>query len=335
MAEKLEGVTYSSEVQLPTVDLADWWTGESEARAAIAADVDDALRSWGFLLVSGHGVAGQLARELRATMRGFFALDVATKERYAIAHNRGWVRNGSETASASYGLDTPPDAKESFVFGPEGRPDDDYHRAGTPEWFGANHYPVESPGLRPLVVGYVEQMERLARAMVEACAVALGIEPTVMLGVCERPTSAFAVHWYPPFTHTGPVQPGAYRVGPHTDFSTVTVLDRQAGVGALEIQGLDGTWVQPPHVPGTLLINVGDLMAMWSDGRWRSTRHRVLPPSESVPDEELMSLVFFLEADYDAMIVPLLGDPAPPINFGSWRRDKMALLTGGLPPTVD
>ena len=69
MAEALEGVTYSSEVQLPTVDLADWWTGESEARAAIAADVDDALRSWGFLLVSGHGVAGQLARELRATMR--------------------------------------------------------------------------------------------------------------------------------------------------------------------------------------------------------------------------------------------------------------------------
>lgn len=318
---------------VPVIDLGGWWSGDSAARAAIATDVDDALRRWGFLVVTGHDIDEGLAGDIRSVMRSFFDLDSSVKERYEIEHNRGWVPDGTETVSASYGLETPPDIKESFVFGPEGRPDDAYHRAGTPEWFRPNSYPAETPGLRTLVVDWLAQAERVARAMMEACAVALGIDPAVVLRVCERPTSAFAVHWYPPLTQTGRPLPGAFRVGPHTDFSTVTVLDRQPGVGALEIQDLGDTWVQPPHVPGSLVINVGDLMAMWSDGRWRSTRHRVLPPHEAAPDEELMSLVFFLEADYDAEIVPLIGDPVPPIVFGSWRREKMRLLSEGLPAT--
>ena len=298
----------------------------------MAAAIDDSLVRWGFLRVVGHDVPDRLAADIRSLLRGFFALDSSVKQQYGTEHNRGWVANGTETTAASYGLETPPDIKESFVFGPEDRPDDQYHRDGTPEWFGPNQYPVETPGLQDLVVDWLSRAERLARAVMEACAVALDIDPAVVLGVCERPTSAFAVHWYPPLSHTGPPAPGAFRVGPHTDFSTVTVLDRQAGVGALEIQDLDGSWIQPEHVPGALLINIGDLMAMWSNGRWRSTRHRMRPPQQDAPDEEFMSLVFFLEADYDAEIVPLIGDPAPPIEFGSWRRAKMALLTDGLPP---
>ncbi len=320
---------------LPIVSLEHWWSGADSDRAATAATLDDALQRWGFLLVTDHGIPDRLPNDIRAAMRRFFSLDDSVKAQYVTEHNRGWVASNTETVAATYGVETAPDMRESFVFGPEDRPDDEYHREGTPEWFGPTPYPDEIPGLRDSVVEWTSGSTRVARAVMEACAIALDIDPADVLNVCQRPASTSAVHWYPPLSKTGPPRPGAFRIGPHTDFNTVTVLDREPGVGALEIQDIDGAWLQAPHVPGALLINVGDLMTIWSSGRWRSTYHRVLPPQGSAPDEDLMSLVFFLAADYDAMIVPLVGDPAPPFEFGSWRRAKMALLAEGLPGNAD
>ena len=81
---------------------------------------------------------------------------------------------------------------------------------------------------------------------------------------------------------TGPPARASY-VGAHSDFGVVTLLDRQPGYGGLQIQLLDGTWVDAPYVEGTLTINIGDLLARWTGDRWRSTVHRVLPPSDQAP----------------------------------------------------
>ena len=113
---------------------------------------------------------------------------------------------------------------------------------------------------------------------------------------------------------------GQYRIGPHTDFGTVTVLDREPGAGglqvfvtALRIPGKTigpGVWQDAPYDPDALTVNIGDLLAHWTGLRWSSGRHRVLPPQAAHPDEELMSLVFFYELDHDAVVTPL----APPVG---------------------
>ncbi len=78
----------------------------------------------------------------------------------------------------------------------------------------------------------------------------------------------------------------------------------------------DGGWEDAPFVPGALTINTGDLLARWSGGRWKSNRHRVLPPQAAAPDEDLVSLVYFYEANHDTRVQPL----APPIGAGGPTR---------------
>jgi isopenicillin N synthase-like dioxygenase len=90
----------------------------------------------------------------------------------------------------------------------------------------------------------------------------------------------------------------------------VTILDREPGRGGLQVWTKQDDWEDAPYEPGAFTINTGDLLARWSGARWKSNRHRVLPPQAEAPDEDLVSLVYFYEADHDAVIEPL----QPPIG---------------------
>ena len=105
-------------------------------------------------------------------------------------------------------------------------------------------------------------------------------------------------------------------------------MDRQPGYGGLQVQNLDGTWADAPYVPDAFTVNVADLLSRWSGGRWRSTRHRVLPPPAQAPDEELISLIVFLEAEVDTVIKPVAGDlEIEPVVAGDWLREREAAAT--------
>ena len=105
------------------------------------------------------------------------------------------------------------------------------------------------------------------------------------------------INWYPPMTLAGAPADGQFRIGPHTDFGTFTVLDREPGKGGLQVWSPAGDWEDAPFDPDAFTINTGDLLARWSGDRWKSNRHRVLPPQAEAPDEDLVSLVFFYEAN--------------------------------------
>ena len=96
---------------------------------------------------------------------------------------------------------------------------------------------------------------------------------------------------------------------------------------------IDGEgWVDAPHVPGALVVNTGDLLARWTGERWRSNRHRVLPPQASAPDESLLSLVYFFEADPEAMVEPMApprGRTAglPSVRAGDFVRERYDAIT--------
>jgi isopenicillin N synthase-like dioxygenase len=319
---------------VPVIDLAPWFDGTEEGRALVAAQVDSALREIGFLLVVNHGVAVELRQQVRAAARTFFSLPVEVKERYRTIIGdetwlpRGWTPIGAEAnANSDAGVSAPPDLKESYdvaCFEPTGDP------AVDREWFTDNIWPEEVPEYRQTVTAYLTKMHGLVDELLVIAAVALGLPSDQFLAQAGHPTWSFYTHWYPALRRVGEPLPGQLRIGSHTDFGTFTILDRQLGTGGLQVVGLDGQWADAPWIDGALTINIGDMMARWTGDRWRSNRHRVLAPDASAPDEDLMSLVYFHEADPAAVlhsVPPPIGVLAhEPVVAGDYLRAKLAAI---------
>jgi len=316
---------------VPSVDLGPWFGGTEDGRRRVADQVDSALRTAGFLLITGHGVDRALRDRVRAEARAFFALPDEVKDRYAVdVGGRGWIPPGAEANGYAEGTATPADLKESYSFAaeePTGDPGVDA------QWFRPNVWPAEVPGMHTAVAEYLRRMRVLSDELMSVCAVALGLPADHFGAYLTHPTFGFNVNWYPPLHRVGPPQPGQFRIGPHTDFGTVTVLDREPGLGGLQVYTAEGEWVDAPFDPDAFTVNLGDLMARWTGDRWRSTRHRVLAPPPDAPEEELMSLVYFYEADHDAVIEtlpPPIGRTSyPPVVWGDYLREKLAAISVG------
>ncbi|MFI8828385.1 isopenicillin N synthase family dioxygenase [Streptomyces sp. NPDC053431] len=277
-----------TEASLPTIDLRRDPAGQLPA-------VDRALRTAGFLLVGGHGVDPALPAAIRESARTFFRLPEDVKRRYAVkVGGRGWLGPGAEANGYAEGTATPPDLKESLSFAAE---EPTGNAAVDAEWFLPNTWPAEVPELRPLVEEYLGLMRELSDHVLDLLGLALGEPADFFTRHTGHPTFGFNINWYPGRERTGEPEPGQFRIGPHTDFGTVTLLDRQAGRGGLQLYTDSGGWQDAPHDPEAFTVNIGDLMAGWTGGRWRSGRHRVLPPPADAPAEELMSLVYFYECD--------------------------------------
>jgi isopenicillin N synthase-like dioxygenase len=319
---------------MDTIDLAPWFHGDAGARAAVAAAVDRALQDVGFLLVTNHGVPAEARAAVRAAAREFFALPEPVKRKYAVTvAGRGWLPPGVEANAYSEGTETPPDLKESFAVGAD-------RKTGDPEvdayWFPDNVYPAEVPALERVVVDYLGRMQALADELLRLCATALGLEEDFFTRHTGHATHTMNINWYPPLRVTGAPEDNQFRIGPHTDFGTVTLLDRQQGRGGLQvwIDPADGGtgWEDAPYDPAALTVNIGDLMARWTGDRWRSGRHRVLPPSPAAPEEDLMSLVWFYECDPHTQVAPAPGaGPVAyePVDSSAYLKAKLDAITVG------
>ncbi len=314
---------------VPVIDLAPWFAGSAEGRALVAAQVDAALQRVGFFLISGHGVAPALRADVRTACREFFGQPAETKSRYAVTvGGRGWLPPGVEANGYAEGTETPPDLKESYSVGadqPVGDPAVDEF------WFQPNVWPSEVELERP-VTSYLAAMRALADELLVICATALGVEPDFFTRHTHHSTYTLNVNWYPPVAIVGEPEPGQFRIGPHTDFGTVTILDREPGKGGLQVWTPDDGWQDAPYFPDAFTINTGDLLARWSGDRWKSNRHRVLPPQPEAPDEDLVSLVYFYETDHDAVVeslLPPIGRPNDyaPVIASEFLRERLDAIT--------
>ena len=292
---------------IATVDISRWHDGGAAADA-VAAEVDESLQQAGFILVTGHGVDKGLAAAVRSASRDFFAQSDDVKQRYSVpVGGHGWIGPGAEANGYAEGTETPPDLKESYSLGAEtttGDPDVDRI------WFAPNVWPAEVPALHALVTEYTAAVRRLSDDLLALFAHALGqpFNPWALLA--NRPTWTMNINHYPPVSVVGEPEPGQFRIGPHTDFGTVTVLDREPGAGGLQVYSDAEGWQDAPYDPDALTVNIGDLLEYWSGRRWPSGRHRVLPPQPEAPEEDLVSLIYFYEANHDALVTPL----APPVG---------------------
>ncbi|RZT12302.1 isopenicillin N synthase-like dioxygenase [Mycobacterium sp. BK558] len=311
------------------IDLSRWRQGGAAADA-VAADVDAGLQRAGFILVTGHGVDPALARDVRAAAREFFALPGSVKDRYAVpVGGHGWIGPGAEANGYAEGTETPPDLKESFSLGAEtatGDPDVDRI------WFAPNVWPAEVPALQRLVDRYTAQMRRVADELLALFAHALHLPANPFAAMASRPTWTMNINHYPPVSVVGHPEPGQFRIGPHTDFGTVTILDREPGAGGLQVYSDDAGWEDAPYDPEALTVNIGDLLEYWSGRRWPSGRHRVLPPQPHAPEEDLVSLIYFYEANHDAVVTPLqppVGKVAglAPVTSSEFIKERLDAIT--------
>ncbi|MCE4264519.1 oxidoreductase [Rhodococcus sp. ACPA4] len=305
--------------RLPLLDLTPWYDGNSEQIDALLAEVDRCLRESGFLLITGHRVPPELRSATREAAREFFHSGDTVKESVAAASYRGWVRNGDEATGLASGEDVHPDVKESYNIG--------RHPAGPHAHLPNNLWPSD-PSFRTAMETYYAEVLRLGDDLLQLFSRTLGLPENYLGDMATEPPSQLTLNWYPAIDRIGTPDPSRFRIGPHTDYGCVTILDREPGRAGLQICTLEGEWVDAPVYPDAYTINIGDLLARLTGDRWRSTRHRVLPPDPSSPSEELISLAFFHEFDDHAEIQTLAkpyggGTDYELVNAGAYVQEKL------------
>ncbi|MGA9277267.1 isopenicillin N synthase family dioxygenase [Ilumatobacter sp.] len=306
--------------EIPVVDLGPYRGGSPEGKQEVARTVAEACRSIGFLVVTGHGVDPGLVRRMREVTSEFFMLP--DDEKYAVEmpadRYRGYMAE-AESLAASYGQDSPPDLKESFTIGPIDVPSDNpyYSPEIAGAFFADNLWPARPERLREVWSEYYRALSLLAADVMRIFALALGLDENAFdASIDHHITNMSAIH-YPPLSNE-PL-PGQLRGGAHTDFGSITIVQRDAAPGGLQVL-LDGKWVDAPYVDDSFVVNLGDLMAEWTNDEWVSTVHRVaLPPNVEDAKSDRLSFTFFHQPNYDARIevIPTCTGPGRPAKYGS------------------
>ncbi|MGX5728734.1 2-oxoglutarate and iron-dependent oxygenase domain-containing protein [Metapseudomonas otitidis] len=287
---------------LPLIDIAPLYGTDSAAWRDVATQIDTACRDWGFFYITGHGIPPERIDALLAAAKAFFALPEAEKLKIDItrtAHHRGYGAIATEQLDPTQ----PSDLKETFDMGFHMAADHPEVLAGKP-LRGPNRHP-DLPGWAPLMEQHYADMQVLAQTLLRAIALALGIERDFFDARFAEPISVFRMIHYPPrHTARSADQPGA---GAHTDYGCVTLL-YQDDAGGLQVRNVHGEWIDAPPIPGSFVVNIGDMMARWSNDRYTSTPHRVISPlgvhrysmpffAEPHPDTEISCLPNCSSAD--------------------------------------
>ncbi len=287
-----------------TIDLSGWFTGEAVARRAVVEAIDRECRRVGFLRVSGHGVPAELIEQMLEVTTAFFDRPEDEKLRYVPkdkAVNRGYAAYGTEALAYSLGVDSKPDMFEAFNCGVDAVDESDpYVVAERHRFFAPNMWPEQPSDMRTVWVAYFGACQALARELSRIFAVALGMPEDFIFDKVNRAVCVMRANNYERRSHHAEPEPGQVRMGAHTDYGVCTILLADP-VPGLQIVGPDGAWHDVLPEPGTLLVNLGDLLAEWTNDRWRSTLHRVVPPTVAGPARR-RSVAFFQEANYDALI---------------------------------
>ncbi|MBN9027534.1 isopenicillin N synthase family dioxygenase [Kaistia sp. MMO-174] len=284
---------------LPVLDISRLDKGPAE-REAFLSELRDTAREVGFFYLTGHGISEDLTRSIVAASRDFFRLPEADKlavEMVNSPHFRGYTRVGLEVTRGQA------DWREQIDFSSE-RPALPTG-PGIPNWArlqGPNQWPASQPALKPLVVEWQNQLTQLGIRVLEAFAIALGQPKDVFAPIYETaPIQHLKLIRYPGRDATG----GDQGVGAHKDGGFLTLL-LQDVQGGLQVEADDGSWIDAPPIPGTFIVNIGEVLEMASNGYLRATVHRVVTPPAG---KDRLSVAFFLGAALDATIPLLELDP--------------------------
>jgi len=300
-------------MSFPVFDLLAFERSDEDGKRQMGREVDLICRTSGFLAVRNHGVPDDVISNVWRHARDFFDLDHDAKNRSKApypGYPYGYLGPGSEALARSKGVDTPPDLKESFNGGPLSVPPGLTDQEALAFCYAETIWPDRPAGFRPAWEAYYRAVTDLASRIMRVFAVALDLDETYFQSYIGQPISALRALNYPELS--APPPEGQLRAGAHTDYGSLTILLPQPGSKGLEIMTPEGAWREVPPVDGAFVINIGDLMARWTNDRWVSTLHRVVNVSpEDGGLDRRQSLAFFHQPDWFANIETLPSCLAP------------------------
>lgn len=321
-----------TQVDVPVVDVSAFLAGDPAGMKRVASEIAHACEYSGFFQIVGHGVDLDFIQSVYDVSRAFFDLpdeEKALVEQPAPDQVRGWSAVGKEGLSYSLGEEAPGDLKEKMDMGPPDVPDDPYFRsAAAGPHFAPNLWPANPPEFRELWERYFLTMAELSRQIMRMFAVGLELPVDFFEDKIDKHISMFRALNYP--DQPNEPLPGQLRAGAHSDYGSLTIVRQEDRPGGLQVKNKVGGWTDVPVIHGGLVVNIGDLMAEWTNDRWVSTVHRVVnPPRDVAGDSRRISLVFFHQPNYDAMIECLPSCLAPgdepkyaPISSGDHLYNK-------------
>lgn len=276
-----------STTTVPVIDISPFLAGTEEGKRAVARQVGQACEEIGFLTIVGHGVSPELLRRTYNVSHDFF--DLPTEEKLKVRVNEagvGYVPIKIESLAASLGKKTPGDLKESLNIGRD---------------FNHDLWPAEPAELKSIWIEYFTSVNQLAASIMRIFAMALDLPEHYFDDKIDPPLAFMRVINYP----DQPEDPeeGQLRAGEHTDYGTLTILRSENVAGGLQVLTKEGEWADVVTAPDSFVINIGDMMQIWTNDRWHSTLHRVVnPPRDSRLGSRRQSIVFFHTPSEDVLI---------------------------------
>lgn len=304
---------------VPVIDLHDYLDGRPGALAATARQVRDALSGVGFLVLTGHDVPQAAIDRAFGEAERFHAQPAERKLALRMnEHNNGYMMSGRYAVwTSEVNRNDKPDLNEAFFIKRERPPEHPLRRSGR-RFVGPNRWPAEAdlPGFRAAVLDYADLLDGFARRFLPAVAVALDLAPDWFDALFDDSQFSLRLSHYPPVE----AAPNQFGIAPHTDVNFMTFL-AQSEVPGLQVRMPSGAWLEVPHLPGSFAVNAGDTLQLWSNGRFRSTPHRALPPV----GRHRYAIPFFIGPNFDTTIACLPtctgpGEPPrwPPIGYAEW-----------------
>lgn len=292
-----------SQPEIPTLRLegADW----TEPPTELAAQFDAACREVGFLLIEDHGVDAEAIETMIAATHAFFGLPIEVKQKYKsptgsvfFGYSNVGQYEAADAGRAGEGALVP--IVESYRASVIDDDTDAHAELARTRGHEPNYWPDEIEHFRSAWMRYMAEMQLLAGRLGELAAHALGLDPGWFEPYFSQQTSSLLTnHYLPQDTRS---RAGSPRFEPHTDFGGFTILYQDTDVGGLEIFTRDERWVRVPASPGTYVVNLGDMLAKWTNDRWLATLHRVRRPEPDETDTERLSAAFFHRPNFDASI---------------------------------
>lgn len=297
---------------IPLIDLAPYYQADRASFdiKQLSCQIDRALSEIGFLCIRGTPLDLAEIRLAQEVAMAFFDQEQQEKDRVRNRQfaNRGYTPLAELGLSYSEDADdlktdhsAPPDLFERYRIGPVDayatRADSVFAKTA----YAPNIWPTRPRDFRMVLEAYYRSMDRLAKDLLSLFALALDLPADWFADKIDRSMASLAINDYP--AQLTPPLPGQLRAGPHTDYGTVTIVAPTAAPGGLQVRTQTGQWENVAIEPGTFVVNIGDMMAQWTNDRWVSTVHRVANPDPGAGlAGRRLSLIYFHQPNPDALV---------------------------------
>ena len=308
--------------RIATIDLASLADGSRAGKEKVAKALRETLERVGFFIITNHGVPQPLIDRTFAEAKRFHAQPMDAKRAVLMnAANNGYMAAGRYNVSTSRAseADAKPDLNEAFFIKRERSPDDPLVRQGR-RFAGPNEWPANLPGFKETLLEYTDAVDAMARRLIPALAISLDLPEDTFDAAFAESQFSFRLSHYPAVSAR---EAGQYGIAPHTDANFLTFL-AQSGVAGLQArvgqsEGED-QWLDAPYVPGSFVVNSGDMLHRWTNGHYKSTPHRALPPI----GQDRYAIPYFFGPHLDTLIecLPTCQGPGDPPQFPPMTYDE-------------